>query len=56
VPVAVVVDRYTAPGPAAKEGTLVRGTARRMDGTGTLVVEPDRQIEWDGSAITSAPA
>jgi len=52
--VAVVVDRYNAPGPAAKAGTLVRGRARRVGGSGTLAVDLDRRIEWDGTAVESA--
>lgn len=59
VPVGVVVDEYVAPGPAAKQGTLLRGTARRAGPgrPGVLVVEPDRIVDWDGVETTStAPA
>jgi Pyridoxamine 5'-phosphate oxidase len=54
-PVGLVVDEYGAPGPAAKEGTLLRGHGRlRRDGR-TLEVEPERVVTWDGVEIVSAP-
>jgi hypothetical protein len=47
--ISVVVDEYTAPGPAAKRGTLVRGVGH-VDGTepGFVAVEVERVIAWDG--------
>lgn len=45
--VAVVVDAYRAPGPAAKEGRLVRGSATVGPGA-TLRVEVDRAVRWEG--------
>lgn len=57
VPVGVVVDDYRAPGPAAKRGALVRGTAHAVaDRPGVLVVEADRAVEWDGVATTTVEA
>ena len=50
----VVVDDYSAPGPAAKQGTLVRGRGRlRPDGSGFVTVDPDRSVEWDGVDTTA---
>ncbi|MCU1372194.1 MAG: hypothetical protein JWO77_3388 [Ilumatobacteraceae bacterium] len=51
--VAIVADDYVAPGPAAKVGTLVRGTATRGSGTGTLRVDADSVTSWDGIDVTS---
>jgi hypothetical protein len=53
-PAGIVVDEYGAPGPAAKQGTLVRGTARR-DGErpGWLDVDVERVTEWDGVATST---
>jgi hypothetical protein len=52
----VVVDDYMAPGPAAKQGTLLRGTGRRIGGTpGLIQVDLERQVEWDGVATSSTP-
>jgi hypothetical protein len=45
--VGVVVDDYVAPGPAAKEGTLLRGTAL-LDPSGRVDVVPERETEWQG--------
>ncbi|WP_421118638.1 pyridoxamine 5'-phosphate oxidase family protein [Aquihabitans daechungensis] len=48
VPVAVVADEYVAPGPAAKVGTLLRGTAERQGRGGSLAVVADTLTSWDG--------
>ena len=41
----VVTDDYSAPGPAAKTGTLVRGWGRREDGSGTVLrLDADRRV------------
>jgi hypothetical protein len=47
----VVVDAYNRPGPAAKNGTLLRGTARlRYDGALARVeLEVSRETTWDGA-------
>jgi hypothetical protein len=51
-PACVVVDDYGEPGPAAKKGTLRRGTGRLApDGTATLAVA--RTTEWDGVRTTT---
>lgn len=47
-PIAVVADRYVAPGPAAKVGTLLRGTAQATDTEGTLTVDVRTLTQWDG--------
>lgn len=48
-PASIVTDAYRAPGPAAKQGTLLRGDARLVAGTpGCLRFDPDRITEWDG--------
>lgn len=44
---AVVVDDYVAPGPAAKEGTLLRGTGTLHEG-GRVEIEPERTTDWSG--------
>jgi len=52
----VVVDEYSAPGPAAKQGTLVRGSGRlAADGSAAVDVEPERQVQWDGVDTESEP-
>jgi len=48
VPVAIVSDQYVAPGPAAKVGTLLRGTAERRGRAGSLTVVADTLTTWDG--------
>jgi hypothetical protein len=47
---AIVVDRYVAPGPAAKEGLLVRGRATLTDEGDKvrLDVDPERETAWSG--------
>jgi hypothetical protein len=51
----VVVDRYSEPGPTAKEGTLVRGTGR-VTAPGVVTVDPDLLVGWDGVATEATPA
>jgi hypothetical protein len=46
-PLSFVGDDYVAPGPAAKQGLLVRGTGRR-EGPGTVRVEAHEVVAWDG--------
>ena len=54
IDLSVVVDEYRAPGPAAKQGTLVRGTGRLVpDAPGFLTVAPEREVEWDGVDTTA---
>lgn len=53
VPIAVVADEYVAPGPAAKVGTLRRGTAVRVGATGALRVVTDVLTAWDGVEVAS---
>jgi hypothetical protein len=48
VPLAFVGDEYRAPGPAAKQGLLVRGTGRRTDRPGTIHVDAHAVVAWDG--------
>lgn len=56
-PLGVVVDDYGAPGPAAKQGTLLRGTGRVTDpAAGVITVVPDRIIDWDGVEVSGRPA
>lgn len=55
-PLGVVVDEYTAPGPAAKQGTLLRGSGRLGDETDTIEVDGDRLVEWDGVETSSTEA
>src|SRR5262249_5564175 len=46
---AIAIDEYVAPGPAAKQGEMLRGRARRVRGRpGVLAVELDRRVTWDG--------
>jgi hypothetical protein len=53
----LVVDDYSAPGPAAKRGALMRGTVRvRLDGAlARIVVDADRQTTWDGADTVTMP-
>lgn len=45
-PACVVTDDYGRPGPAAKTGTLLRGTGR-LDG-GAMTIDVAKTTEWDG--------
>jgi hypothetical protein len=47
-PLAFVGDEYRAPGPAAKQGLLVRGTGRRGDRPGVVHVDAQAVVAWDG--------
>lgn len=49
-PIALVADQYVAPGPAAKVGTLLRGSAEAVDGAaaGVLAVDVRTSTAWDG--------
>jgi hypothetical protein len=50
-PVAIVVDDYGRPGPAAKQGMLLKGEGRvvdRRDDALVLAVDTDRVATWDG--------
>jgi hypothetical protein len=48
-PISVVRDEYSAPGPAAKQGTLLRGEASLVRGErGTIQMHPDRAVTWEG--------
>ena len=53
-PIAVVADQYVAPGPAAKIGTLLRGSAVRRGTGGSLQVEADTLTWWDGIATETS--
>ena len=55
-PLGVVVDEYSAPGPAAKQGQLLRGTGHVGRERGFIDVESDRVVEWDGIETTTAEA
>ena len=56
-PLGVVVDDYTAPGPAAKQGVLLRGRGRLADpAAGVVEVRTDRVVEWDGIETSSHDA
>lgn len=56
--VAVVVDDYGKPGPAAKRGVMLRGTGEvRRDDTGAWIdLDPERVVSWDGVATTTVKA
>lgn len=57
VDMGLVTDDYVAPGPAAKQGRLVRGLASPdADEPDTLVVRAARIIEWDGAETSAHPA
>lgn len=47
--VGVVVDDYVAAGPAAKEGTLLRGTGT-LGSDGHVTIELERRTDWRGVA------
>lgn len=56
-PLSVVTDDYGAPGPAAKAGTLLRGTGQVEDVEGGLVTfTAEREVEWDGVDTSARPA
>lgn len=55
-PVAVVSDEYTAPGPAAKRGLLLRGEAVPTSTAGSFDVTVCREVEWDGVEVTASDA
>jgi hypothetical protein len=55
-PVSVVVDEYCAPGPAAKEGTLLRGQGQFGRRGRVIEIEPERVVTWDGVETASSPA
>lgn len=56
-PLSVVTDEYGAPGPAAKAGTLLRGTGQVEDVEGGLLsFTAEREVEWDGVDTTARPA
>lgn len=52
--VAIVLDEYNAPGPAAKSGTMLRGTATAASDPGAFAVDVEREVGWAGS--TRRPA
>jgi hypothetical protein len=55
-PMSVVVDDYTAPGPAAKQGRLVRGRGRVVaDDPGFLEIEPETEVDWEGTTTEPVP-
>ena len=57
VDVGVVTDEYMAPGPAAKQGRLLRGIARVDDEEpDALRVRAARVVEWDGAETSASPA
>ena len=55
-PMSLVTDEYVAPGPAAKQGTLLRGEGARTDEPGLVRLDPERIVEWDGVDTSSSPA
>jgi Pyridoxamine 5'-phosphate oxidase len=52
-PLSLVTDEYSAPGPAAKHGTLLRGTGRLDRRNGLIAVDTQRTVEWDGVETTT---
>lgn len=48
----VVTDDYGRPGPAAKSGTLLRGTGR-LDAEGRATIAVAKTTEWDGIKATT---
>ena len=56
--VAVVVDDYGKPGPAAKRGVMLRGNGEvRRDDTGAWIdLDPERVVSWDGVETTTVKA
>jgi hypothetical protein len=51
----VVTDDYGRPGPAAKSGTLLRGTGR-LDGDGRATIEVAKTTQWDGIKASTTKA
>jgi hypothetical protein len=51
-PLSIVTDRYGAPGPAAKQGSLLRGDGRRSGRSGSIDLHPELVVEWDGLLTT----
>jgi len=51
--VGVVLDDYVAPGPAAKRGTLLRGTATLDPTDGSVDLVPERTTAWQGVATAT---
>jgi hypothetical protein len=54
-PACVVTDDYGRPGPAAKTGTLLRGTGR-LDEDGRVTIEVAKTTAWDGIRATTTKA
>lgn len=56
--VAVVVDDYGRPGPAAKKGVMLRGTGevRRDDNGAWIDLDAERAVSWDGVETTTVKA
>lgn len=50
--IGVVVDDYVAPGPAAKEGRLLRGTGTIGEG-GRVDIAMERETEWKGISAST---
>jgi hypothetical protein len=53
-PACLVTDAYNDLGPAAKTGTLLRGSGR-LAPDGTATIEVHRTTTWDGVTTTTAP-
>lgn len=51
--IGLVTDEYRQPGPAAKQGSLLRGRGALTDRRGVVSVEVERVVEWDGVETTS---
>lgn len=52
-PVGLVTDEYRQPGPAAKQGTLLRGEGQVGAAPGIVSVTVEQVVEWDGVATSS---
>lgn len=52
-PVGLVTDEYRQPGPAAKQGSLLRGQGALTDRRGVVSIAIERVVEWDGVETTS---
>jgi hypothetical protein len=57
-PACVVIDDYTAPGPVAKRGLLLRGegVASYAGSTARLALDLHRETTWDGVETHTADA